>query len=87
MRSKDLHQGNQLKAMIFSADNIVLQTSGLNTSYNLLRLSVTSTRQRYTFIAAMIEPAGEQNWIQVQQCISSQRYGLYIMSDSTMSQI
>jgi hypothetical protein len=61
MRSKDIHQGTQLKAMRFSADSIVLQTSGLNTSYILLRLSVTSTRQRYIFLAAMIRPAREQN--------------------------
>ena len=57
--------------MRFSADSIVLQT-GMDTNYILLRLSVTSTRQRYIFIAAMINLAREQNWIQVQPCISSQ---------------
>ena len=62
MRSKDILQGTQLKAMRFSADSIVLQT-GMDTNYILLRLSVTSTRQRYIFIAAMINLAREQNWI------------------------
>ena len=81
----DHTKGTQLKAMRFSTDSTVLQISGLNTSYILLRFSVTSARQIFTFIAAMIKPVGEQNWIQVQPCISSQRYGLYPMIDSAMS--